>query len=365
FASPPLSSPHVSRTLSPTDKPTFAPINVDDASSKSMRDPFFLEPIPWLVKATQPWADLLSLPSLPLHVHEVLAASLLYSVIYYPISPLVSRLIVGRKYLELPRKRRVNWDAHVVSFVQSTLINGLALWVMYADEDRNGMDWQERIWGYTGAAGMIQALAAGYFLWDLVVTSCNMDVFGIGTLAHAVSALFVYALGFRPFINYYGCVFILWELSTPFLNIHWFFDKLGMTGSRAQLYNGLMLLFTFFSTRLVYGTHQSVRVFSDIFAAIDTNPILPVSADTGEVITSTVMRFATPTSTVPAWLAFTYLMSNITLNSLNFYWFIMMIRAVRKRFQPAKTNDTGMLAELSATKAISQPAQPAIRRRKA
>ncbi|KAL0936651.1 TLC domain-containing protein [Colletotrichum truncatum] len=334
-----------------------------------MKDPFFLEPFPWLVKATQPWADFLSLPSLPLHIHEVLAASVLYSVIYYPLSPLLSRLIVGRRYVDLPRKRRINWDAHVVSLVQSVLINGLALWIMFVDTERSEMDWQARIWGYTGAAGMIQALAAGYFLWDLVVTSCNMDVFGIGTLAHAISALFVYALGFRPFINYYGCIFILWELSTPFLNIHWFFDKLGMTGSRPQLYNGLMLLFTFFSCRLVYGTYQSVRVFSDIFAAINTNPILPqeyINPETGNTPTATgVMRFATSTSTVPAWLAVAYLVSNITLNGLNLYWFIMMIRAVRKRFQPAKKTEQVTHTESEATKTISTAGQTPLRRRKA
>ncbi|KAG7101559.1 putative TLC domain-containing protein C17A2.02c like [Verticillium longisporum] len=68
---------------------------------------------------------------------------------------------------------------------------------MFVDEERREMDWQARIWGYTGAVGMIQALAAGYFLWDLVVTSLNMDVFGPGTLAHAVSALLVYSFGFE------------------------------------------------------------------------------------------------------------------------------------------------------------------------
>ncbi|KAF6806007.1 TLC domain-containing protein C17A2.02c [Colletotrichum musicola] len=332
-----------------------------------MKDPFFFEPPPWLVKATQPLADSLSLTSLPFHVHEVLAASVLYSVIYYPISPMISRLIVGRKYLDLPRRRRINWDAHVVSLVQSTLINALAVWAMFVDTERNEMDWQARIWGYTGAAGMIQALAAGYFLWDLVVTSCNMDVFGIGTLAHAISALFVYSLGFRPFLNYYGCTFILWELSTPFLNIHWFFDKLGMTGSRAQLYNGLLLLFTFFSCRLIYGTYQSVKVFTDIYAAINVHPVLPAPRDIDDdmrVLTD-VMRFATPRSTVPTWLAVTYLVSNITLNGLNFYWFIMMIRAVRKRFQPAKTAEKTRPSESTTKTATSRSEHTPVRRRKA
>ncbi|PHH68777.1 hypothetical protein CDD82_288 [Ophiocordyceps australis] len=208
---------------------------------------------------------------------------------------------------------------------QSLLINGLAIWVIIADDERRHMDWEQRIWGYTGAAGMIQALAGGYFVWDFVVTLRNFDVFGFGTLAHAVAAMIVYLLGFRPLVNYYSAVFILWELSTPFLNIHWFMDKIGMTGSNAQLYNGIALLFTFFSCRLVYGTYQSVRVFRDIWPAVNSHPSPGLRG-------SPIMAFASEKSTVPLWLAVIYLVSNLTLNSLNFYWFVMMIRAVRKRF---------------------------------
>ncbi|KAL2684923.1 hypothetical protein Neosp_006016 [[Neocosmospora] mangrovei] len=220
--------------------------------------------------------------------------------------------------------------------VQSCLINGLAIWVMFTDNEIKNMTWEERIWGYTGAAGFIQALAAGYFLWDLIVTSLNLDVFGLGTLAHAIAALLVYSLGFRPFLNYYACVFILWELSTPFLNVHWFMDKVGMTGTKAQLYNGLMLLFTFFTCRLVYGTYMSVSVFKDVWAGINTHPNV-------ETLTTPVMAFAHEDSTVPVWLGAAYLASNITLNSLNFYWFFMMIRAVRKRFEPSSDSQDKIL----------------------
>ncbi|KAF4968214.1 hypothetical protein FZEAL_10423 [Fusarium zealandicum] len=293
-----------------------------------MRDPFFLPPIPWLAEKAQPWADFFDLPTLPLHIHEVFAAALLYSVVFWPISPWISNILAPEHYSKLPRKRRLSWDAHVVSMVQSLLINGLALWVMFTDKEIESMTWEERIWGYTGAAGFIQALAAGYFLWDLIVTSLNFDVFGIGTLAHAIAALLVYSLGFRPFLNHYACVFILWELSTPFLNVHWFMDKLGMTGTRAQLYNGLVLLFTFFSCRLVYGTYSSLRVFRDVWAGINAHPDI-------KSLATPAMAFAHQDSTVPMWLGAAYLASNITLNSLNFYWFFMMIRAVRKRFQPS------------------------------
>ena len=48
-----------------------------------------------------------------------------------------------------------------------------------------------------------------------------------------------------------------------------------------------------------------------------------------------IMQFAGE-EFVPLWLAFTYLGSNVVLNTLNFYWFGKMIDAVRKRFQPPK-----------------------------
>lgn len=330
-----------------------------------MKDPFFLPPIPWLSEQVQPWADYFDLPTLPLHVHEVLFAAVVYSVVFYPISPLISNWLAPAHYSKLPRKRRLNWDAHVVSMFQCILINGLAIWVMFTDDELNQMNWEERVWGYTGASGFIQAFAAGYFLWDLVVTSLNFDVFGIGTLAHAIAALFVYSLGFRPFVNYYATVFILWELSTPFLNVHWFMDKVDMTGSRAQLYNGMMLLATFFSCRLVYGTYSSFRVFHDIWSSINANP------SPSKLEFSSTMVFATKESTVPLWLGATYLLSNLTLNSLNFYWFFMMIKAVRKRFEPSavpgKLSESVTEVEINASTVASAMEKPTAngRRRKA
>lgn len=61
------------------------------------------------------------------------------------------------------------------------------------------MGWEERVWGYTGAGGMVQALAAGYFLWDLGICVKHFRVFGVGLFAHAVAALVVFSFGFvRP-----------------------------------------------------------------------------------------------------------------------------------------------------------------------
>ncbi|KAI2625123.1 TLC domain-containing protein [Xylaria nigripes] len=300
-----------------------------------MKDPFPISPIPALSDAVQPWADYFNLPTLPLHIHEVLIIAAFYEFIRVVLSPFISALIFPVRYRALSGSKKLSWDVHVVSFVQSTTINVLALWVMFVDEERKQMDWEERLWGYTGGAGMIQALAAGYFLWDLCVTASHVNIFGLGMLAHAVSALLVYSFGFRPFVNYYSTVFILWELSSPFLNIHWFCDKLGMTGSRIQLYNGLVLIAMFFSCRLVWGTYQSFLVCRDLWTGLHVAPDVLAfdKADLPPRYAET-MQFVTPSTGIPLWLAAVYVGSNLTLNSLNFYWFFKMIEAVRKRFEP-------------------------------
>ncbi|AEO65413.1 uncharacterized protein THITE_2112374 [Thermothielavioides terrestris NRRL 8126] len=310
-----------------------------------MRDPFPFPPIPALSRAIAPLAERLSMPTLPYHIHEVAAAALLYTFIQTVVSPVLSNRLFPRFYPRHDRAKKANWDTHVVSLVQSLLINGIALWVMFFDDERNAMDYEQRVWGYTGACGLVQALAAGYFVWDLGITLLNLDIFGLGLLAHAVSALAVYTFGFRPYLNYYSPTFILYELSTPFLNIHWFFDKLNMTGSKPQLYNGIALLVTFFLCRIVWGTWQSAVVYVDMWHALRRPPSAeylaaafadPSTADDPDRNPLFFVARASGAEPVPLWLTLIYLASNLVLNTLNWHWYFKMIKAVRKRFEPPK-----------------------------
>lgn len=155
-------------------------------------------PPPRLFSLTQPIAEALSLPTLPYHVHEVLGAFLLYQSVQSIISPILSKILFPSIYNGLNRRTRINWDVHVVSLVQSCLINVLALWVMFKDQERSEMKNSvvERVFGYTGASGLIQGLACGYFIWDLIVSTRYIKIFGIGIWAHAITALCVFSFGF-------------------------------------------------------------------------------------------------------------------------------------------------------------------------
>lgn len=95
----------------------------------------------------------------------------------------------------------------MVSMYQALFINTVALWVIFTDPQRalqNG-DWRERLWGYNGAGGMVQGFAAGYFLWDVIVSVTHLDVMGASSLVHAVCALGVTCIGFVS-----GLILLVW-----------------------------------------------------------------------------------------------------------------------------------------------------------
>lgn len=168
-----------------------------------MHDPFPLPTPALLTQLTTPLATSLSLPTLTLHIHEILFATIAYHIICNLVSPVFSTLLFPHIYPSLPPRTKLNWDVHVVSLTQAVVINFLALWVMWVDDERSSMSWEQRVWGYDGAGGMIQGFAAGYFLWDLIICIRWFGLFGWGLLAHAVAALVVFSLGFVSSLHVY------------------------------------------------------------------------------------------------------------------------------------------------------------------
>jgi len=90
-----------------------------------------------------------------------------------------------------------------------------------------------------------------------------------------------------------------------------------MTGSRAQLINGLVLITTFGCSRVLWGTYQSLCLYQDLWKAWNYP--------------------GTDATQLPAWLAVVFAGGNTVLCALNYYWFGKMISAVAKRFAPKES----------------------------
>jgi hypothetical protein len=170
----------------------------------------------------------------------------------------------------------------------------------------------------------------------------------------------------RPFLYYYAPVFLLYELSSPFLNIHWFCDKLNLTGSVYQAVNGAFLTTTFFCCRILWGNYSSVLVFNDVYKAItqgyttpkyvmDKMTEFPHHGDLNHPLGQTTAFMET--RYLPLWLGASYLASNIVLNLLNFFWFSKMVQTIRTRFPPPfGTMGTGR--EVHHSHPADTPVQP-------
>ncbi|KAI0313660.1 DUF887-domain-containing protein [Amylostereum chailletii] len=239
------------------------------------------------------------LQHLPDHAKTLALSFASFALLQLWLSPTLSRVILGpQKWKDLGKRTQGGWNVRVASTVHALLVVPLA--VRCFSSPVLDMD---RAFGWDDTAGALYAMSCGYFAWDTLTSIVQYE--GIGFVVHGVVCLAIYLMGFRPFLAYYGTRFLLWELSTPFLNIHWFLDKTGRTGSVFQLLNGAALISTFASVRLVYGGIMSYQFYQTIAAV---------------------------KSQIPPSLFYAYAAGNIVLQGLNWFWFTRMIAALRKRF---------------------------------
>ncbi|KAH7372032.1 TLC domain-containing protein [Pyrenochaeta sp. MPI-SDFR-AT-0127] len=293
-----------------------------------MLDPF---PVPPLVRdAIQPLADLLHLGTLPLHAHEVLAGFALYTFIDSVLSPAISARLLPSTYAKFSARTKLNWNMHVTSFVNATFLSVAASYVLYYDAERLHETWEQRIWGYTGAGAMVQAFGAGYFLWDLQMCAMNVRTLGVLDLLHAIVGLAISILGFRPFGLYYGIQYALIELSTPFVNIHWFLNKLGRAGSKLQIVNGAILIVVFASCRLVLGTYLTIVFSRDAWSALHAPAPGWTKYDYSPGQEPIVLQHE-----AAWWLVAAFLISNGVVMSLSAFWFTKMIATVGRHMSSA------------------------------
>lgn len=283
---------------------------ISEFSSMSLTDflPVFNED-PFL--KFRPFPETSTIPFVA-HWHEIVGSFLMY-VLVQKLSPMVSSRLFGKSYNQLNYKTKINFDIHVVSMVQC-VVSVLALIPMW-----NHPTWKNRevdptsaVLAYYPYGGFVSSISVGYFLWDLVVCFKYMNLFGAGFLVHAVSALFVFGSTLFPFCLPWVPAFLLFELSTPFVNINWFASKMpaGFVSDTTVIVNGILLLVTFFTVRILWGFYSAIVVARDMFAVWDQlYKVLPVGT----------------------------LLLNFTLNILNVYWFYKMLLIAKKKATGKKT----------------------------
>ncbi|KAK9449104.1 TLC domain-containing protein [Limtongia smithiae] len=270
-----------------------------------MRDPLAIEYPPALADTLQTFCDAVGLPTLAPHLHEFVLAFVLYEGLML-LGPFFGNTFVGNAYRALSRRTRLNFDIHIVSQVQCILILALAFPVFW---DLDVQD--DHLFSYSPYAGLVYAFAIGYFAWDSYISIKYIKWFGVGFAVHGIASFCVFLLSFKPFLMYYGPWFLMFEISTPFLNVHWFATHLpaGAVPEKVQVVNGVLLLVSFFFARIIWGFYSVGVLALDMYHNLGDAPL---------------------------WMPLIVLSSNFSLDCLNVYWFSKMISALQRRMAATK-----------------------------
>ena len=114
---------------------------------------------------------------------------------------------------------------------------------------------------------LMLCIAAGFFLHDAIACMLRESPFYI---IHGATCCLGYTTGAcLNSMHFFGALFLLWELSTPFVQMRWALYKLGKTDTLLYKVNGMLMVLTFFGARIVCGTctpfstpfHFSLRNF--------------------------------------------------------------------------------------------------------
>ncbi|KAK4053481.1 hypothetical protein OIV83_001648 [Microbotryomycetes sp. JL201] len=194
-----------------------------------------------------------------------------------------------RRVLHTPKTvaKQDDWDLHVVGWAYALVATPLAI-----------------------------AMIRKPLFLDAIVSARHINTQGLGFFLHGAGCMLAFLYTLKPFLMFCGPNFLIWELSTIFLNAHWYLDKFQLTGSIYQLVNGAFLVapsMSYVAVRLIWGTYNSYQVW-----------VLLLQTRAGQKIGN---------------IKYLYLGLNILMNGLNFFWFRAMLLALRKRFVSKNPTD--------------------------
>ncbi|CAI5757575.1 unnamed protein product [Candida verbasci] len=241
------------------------------------------------------------------HWHEIIASFIFYIIIQQISAPICSKLF-GKNYDNLKKSTKINFDVHFTSMIQCII--SILLFIPHLNNphfQNRSLDPVGSLFGVTPFGSLCCSLTIGYFLWDILVCIQHFKLFGIGFLFHGIAAMFAFGNGiFVPYCQPWAGAFLTFELSTPFVNLNWFASHLptGTFSDKFIIINGLLLMITFFSVRIVWGFYAVYQLYKDIqFTLNMINNFIPYSI----------------------------LILNLGLDCLNVFWFYKMVMIAKKK----------------------------------
>lgn len=179
-------------------------------------------------------------------------------------------LDIKHKYSKQQRSKSLSIQAsmHLVSFLQTVVV--LYLSIGFLIDPALAVEPYptptSRIFSETRETQVICIFAIGYFIWDTLISLVYST---LPFALHGIVSTIVYVIGIKPYLQYYAPVFLIFELSNPFLNFRWFglkyFPEENKICSKLLHFNNLTLMITFFIGRIAWGWYQIAKLCYDFY----------------------------------------------------------------------------------------------------
>ena len=224
------------------------------------------------------------------NLHTVLYTTLFYQIVYligaYIVFPPLSKLKVNydenhakneeiRSHIHNNRDKKIKHlsvqaSIHFISFLQTLVVLYLSF-VFFLNPNVSGKenypDSESRMFGEIRETQLVCMFGLAYFIWDAYISSIHSSA---AFIIHGLVSTGAYYIGLKPYLQYYAPVFLMFELSNPFLNIRWyvlkFFPSDNKTSEIVLLINNLILMIFFLLREKLYGV--GFMLISDFYAVL-------------------------------------------------------------------------------------------------
>ncbi|XP_066281224.1 TLC domain-containing protein 4-like [Branchiostoma lanceolatum] len=180
------------------------------------------------------------------HIMTIVTSFFAHLAIFKWLAPWMLRK-ASPVFATLSQDKQIVLRNCVMSAFHGAVAGGMGLYVFLCP----GGALPDQIWYDLPTCRHAECIILGYTLADtllMVFNTCLQDRMMIPH--HVVSIIGAYAGSVIPALSYYGNLWVLMELSSPFVHIRMILYRLGQERSRLYLLNGILMLVTFFACRV-------------------------------------------------------------------------------------------------------------------
>ncbi|KAK9832671.1 hypothetical protein WJX84_005708 [Apatococcus fuscideae] len=172
----------------------------------------------------------------------------LFSAVWKAGHSIISPNLVPNTYRHFKDKDRLDWNSRYGSTLHALLIVLYAANVLFLTSTFEDFSESKAVHGpivlrVTNGSQKALGISLGYFVVDITIMTFHYPELGGWEmmLHHWAAFLSVIAAAVSHQAHQYTLLLLFTELTTPFINARWIFDKLGWRNSRAYFVNGIVL----------------------------------------------------------------------------------------------------------------------------